>query len=75
MNSKAAYIIFYLLWIPLLLFSKSGDQLEIIRTDSTDFKQQKTSQGILRELVGNVHLRQGDTDMFCKSMRWWIWKK
>ncbi|MBL7094206.1 hypothetical protein ISS22_09570 [candidate division KSB1 bacterium] len=72
MKLKVIIIILVIILLPIVLFSQTNEQLEIVQTDSTDFIQKKTRQGILRELIGNVHLRQGDTDMFCKSMRWWV---
>ncbi len=72
MTLKIAKIILILILLPLVAYSQTNEQLEIVSTDSTDFVQKKTSQGILRELFGIVHLRQGETDMFCKSMRWWV---
>jgi len=69
---KSPVIIIFLLIIiyPFVLFSQTNEQLEIISTDS--IMQKTTAQGSLRELIGNVHLRQGDTDMYCESMRWWV---
>ena len=75
MKIKLYYIAITIFVMPFVLYFQSSEQLEIIQTDSTDFKQTVTSEGTLRELVGNVHIRQGETDMFCKSMRWWVDKE
>jgi len=72
MRQDILKIILFIIFIPFVLFSQTNEQLEIVSTDSTDFSQKKTDQGMIRELIGNVHLRQGETDMFCKSMRWWV---
>ncbi|OQX84964.1 hypothetical protein B6D60_08525 [candidate division KSB1 bacterium 4484_87] len=53
------------------LFAQNSGRLEIVATDSTDMKQSKTAQGIVVELVNNVHLRQGDVEMFCEHVMWW----
>ncbi len=52
-------------------FAQTKERLEIVATDSTDMKQSKTAQGVLIELVNNVHLRQGDVEMFCEYVKWW----
>ncbi len=54
-----------------LLLAQSDERLEIVPTDSTDMKQRTTEKGIVVELVGNVHLRQGAAEMFCKRVEWW----
>ncbi|NOZ63183.1 MAG: LPS export ABC transporter periplasmic protein LptC [Calditrichaeota bacterium] len=53
------------------IFAQNSERLEIVATDSTDMKQSKTAQGVLVELVNNVHLRQGDVEMFCEHVMWW----
>ena len=65
------HILIFILILPVALFSQSEERLEIVPTDSTDMKQTRTDQGILVELVGNVHLRQGKAEMFCKHVKWW----
>jgi lipopolysaccharide export system protein LptA len=70
MKSTIIRIFLVIIVCPFVLFSQTNEQLEIVSTDS--IIQKTTKQGSLRELIGNVHLRQGNTDMFCKIMRWWV---
>ena len=70
MRFKANYIGLILLFVSFSLFAQSEEQLEIVATDSTDMRQSRTPEGILLELVKNVHLRQGKAEMFCDHVRW-----
>ncbi len=49
--------------------TKSDEKLEIINADTTRYS--KTLQGILIELIGNVHLKQGKAEMFCGRAEHW----
>ena len=71
MKTKFLYIIFLIVTIPITLLSQPEERLEIVPTDKTDMRQTRTDQGILIELVGDVHLRQGKTEMFCERVKWW----
>lgn len=63
--------VFFLL-SPVMVFSQTEteEKLELVSYDS--LRQTSTSKGFLRELVGNVHLRQGKSEMFCERVKWWV---
>jgi len=46
-----------------------GEKLNIINADTTRYS--KTPQGTLIELIGNVHLQQGKSEMFCGWAEHW----
>ncbi len=48
---------------------ESGEKLNIINADTTRYS--KTPQGTLIELIGNVHLQQGKSEMFCGRAEHW----
>ncbi|MFZ5518552.1 MAG: OstA-like protein [Candidatus Zhuqueibacterota bacterium] len=62
----------------LILFSpalavaqaNSAEKLELVSYDS--LRQKNAQGGLLRELVGNVHLRQGSAEMYCQRVKWWV---
>jgi len=65
------YILLFLIEIPAIAFTqtKTGEKLQIINADTT--RHSKTVQGTLIELIGNVHLRQGQAEMFCGLAEYW----
>lgn len=56
---------------PVMVCSQTqpANKLEIVSYDS--LKGTKTAEGFLYQLVGNVHLRQGDAEMFCERAKYW----
>jgi len=50
--------------------SNDAEKLELVSYDS--LRQRNTNNGLLRELVGNVHLRQGSAEMYCQRVKWWV---
>ncbi len=65
-------ITIFLILFPGFAFSQAapGEKLELVSYDS--LRQTNTPQGFLRELVGNVHLRQGKSEMYCQHVKWWV---
>lgn len=49
--------------------TKPAEKLEIINADTTRYS--KTEQGNLLELIGNVHFKQGQAEMFCERAEHW----
>jgi lipopolysaccharide export system protein LptA len=49
--------------------NESSEKLNIINADTTRYS--KTPQGTLIELIGNVHLQQGKSEMFCGRAEHW----
>lgn len=49
--------------------TKSDEKLEIINADTMNYS--KTSEGTLIEMIGNVHLKQGQAEMFCGRAEHW----
>lgn len=64
-------LIFYLSFYYSIAFTQttSDEKLEIINAD--DFRRSTTAQGTLWELIGNVHLKQGQAEMFCGRAEHW----
>ena len=68
---------FYINTISILLLcyslvftqDESGEKLNIINADTTRYS--KTPQGTLIEFIGNVHLQQGQSEMFCGRAEHW----
>ncbi len=56
---------------PLLAYTQneSDEKLNIINADTTRYS--KTPEGSLIELIGNVHLQQGQAEMFCGRAEHW----
>ncbi len=49
--------------------TRSDEKLEIIHADTMNYAQ--TTEGTLIEMVGNVHLKQGQAEMFCGEAEHW----
>lgn len=68
---------FYIIIFSILLLchslaytqNESSEKLNIINADTTRYS--KTAQGTLIELIGNVHLQQGQSEMFCGRAEHW----
>lgn len=73
MNWARYYIIILPIWFlcPLLAYAQndSDEKLNIIHADTTRYS--KTPEGTLIELIGNVHIQQGQAEMFCGRAEYW----
>lgn len=71
-NFSFLYCIFLLVlfWpVNINAQTESEEKLEILNADTTSFA--KTQRGVFIELIGNVHLRQGEAQMFCGRAEYW----
>ena len=69
-----AILCYSLLWILLLSVEsftqiQSEEKLEIVNADTMN--NSRTPRGSLLELIGNVHFRQGTSEMFCGRAEYW----
>ena len=64
-------VVSILMLCPVLAYgqNESDEKLNIINADTTRYS--KTSEGSLIELIGNVHLQQGQAKMFCGRAEYW----
>ncbi len=69
MRIQYFYIIMFLFsFTALPCFAQ--EKLEILNADRG--RGEKTDNGIVRHLEGNIHLRQGTAELFCEQVTWYV---
>ncbi|HEX9972386.1 MAG TPA: OstA-like protein [bacterium] len=72
MKTFHCFLILLIIMLPSAVIAQpeaGGDRLEIVSSDT--MRHSKTHRGILIELIGNVHFRQGTAEMFCGRAEYW----